>query len=74
AQPKRLDLDWRLLEYALKQGVRIAVCPDAHSTADIDLVKYGVATARKGGLSKDDVVNCMTLKNFEGYIQGAKAK
>ncbi len=72
AQPKRLDLDWRLLQSARRQGVRIAICPDAHSIDDIKLMKFGVTAARKGGLSAEDIINTFDLKQFESYLKGSE--
>jgi DNA polymerase (family 10) len=38
-------------------GVKFAINPDAHSTEDIALLKYGIDVARRGWLTKDDVIN-----------------
>jgi DNA polymerase (family 10) len=57
ADPHRLDLDWRWLPAARRHGVRIEIGPDAHSIAGLDHAALGVAMARKGGLSADDVLN-----------------
>ena len=57
ASPYRLDLDWRWCRQAKEQGVLFAVNPDAHSVEDLDFVAFGVASARKGWLTADDVIN-----------------
>jgi len=57
AHPYRLDIDWRWLRYAKEKGVKIAINPDAHRADDIKDVFYGVGTARKGWLTKEEVVN-----------------
>jgi len=57
ADPHRLDLDWRLLRQARAAGALIEIGPDAHSTTGLDNVKFGVGMARKGGLTRDDVLN-----------------
>lgn len=57
AHPYRLDIDWRWMRCAKEKGVNIAINPDAHRADDIKDVFYGLGTARKGWLTKEDVVN-----------------
>jgi DNA polymerase (family 10) len=57
AHPQRLDLDWRHLKTARDKGVLIAINPDSHKTQGLTDYWYGVGIARKGWLSKQDVVN-----------------
>ncbi|MCZ6602639.1 MAG: DNA polymerase/3'-5' exonuclease PolX [Planctomycetota bacterium] len=64
ANPRRLDLDWRLLRAAKKAGARFSINPDAHSTEAIGDVRYGVGIARKGWIAKEDVINTKPLKEF----------
>ena len=52
ANPYRLDVDWQWIDYAMQAGVPISINPDAHSTRGIDDIRYGVAAARKGGLTR----------------------
>lgn len=68
SNPHRLDLDWRHLRRAKELGVKIAIGPDAHSVEGLDDICYGVGIARKGGLNKDDVVNCLPCGAFEKLI------
>ena len=55
--PHRLDLDWRWLRRARECGVLIAIGPDAHSAAGLDHVDLGIGIARKGWLTRGDVLN-----------------
>ena len=64
ANPYRLDLDWRWIPYAIEKGVLIAINPDAHSLEGIRDVRWGVLSARKGGLTKDACLNCRGVDNF----------
>lgn len=57
ANPYRLDLDWRFYQQAKSQGVLFSINPDAHGIDEIDNMMYGVAMARKGGLTAGDIVN-----------------
>jgi DNA polymerase (family X) len=61
ANPNRLDLDWRYCRYASEKGVMIVINPDAHSTAGLGDVRYGVNVARKGWLRARDILNTRPL-------------
>ena len=74
AHPRRLDIDWRWLEYALEKGAMISVNPDAHDTDGYDDCRYGVLAAQKGGLTKDRNLSSFTLPEFEAYLQKRRAE
>ena len=59
ANPHRLDLDWRYLRSAKDRGVKIAINPDSHTIDGMHDYLYGVGIARKGWLTKDDVINSL---------------
>jgi DNA polymerase (family 10) len=69
ANPYRLDVDWSQIPYALKKGVMISVNPDAHSIREIDNIRWGIASARKGGLTKDMTWNAMSLQQVEKWLK-----
>jgi DNA polymerase (family 10) len=70
ANPHRLDLDWREIRAAKEAGAFFAVNPDAHHTSGYEHIRYGIGIARKGWLTKKDVVNTLTadalLRRFRG--------
>ncbi|CAN5339724.1 DNA polymerase/3'-5' exonuclease PolX [soil metagenome] len=72
AHPSRLDMDWRWWRLAKEKGVRCAINPDAHSTAGLQHLFYGVRAARKGWLERDDVVNCLPLGQIEGVLEAKR--
>jgi histidinol phosphatase-like PHP family hydrolase len=74
ANPWRLDLDWRWHRHALKLGCIFSINPDAHSTAEIDLMRWGIAMARKGGVSADQVLNTLDLHKFSRWLEGRKQR
>ena len=74
AHPYRLDIDWRLLPEARKMGIKIAINPDAHSTADLGYTFYGLGAARKGWLEKRDVLNCLSAEELKSYFAQRRAK
>jgi DNA polymerase (family 10) len=57
AHPARLDLDDVHARRAKELGVPISINTDAHSEADLDMLFYGVATARRAWLEPKDVIN-----------------
>jgi DNA polymerase (family 10) len=74
AHPWRLDVDWRWHQTAIKFGCMVSINPDAHSTAEIDNLKWGVAMARKGGIPADRVINCMSAHQFKRFLSGKQSK
>jgi DNA polymerase (family X) len=72
ANPWRLDLDWRWHETALNLGCMMSINPDAHSTREIDLTHWGVEMARKGGVPKQRVLNCLSKEKFAEYLEGRR--
>ncbi len=74
ANPYRLDIDWSHIPYAMKKGVMISVNPDAHSIREIHNIKWGVESARKGGLTKDMTWNAMGLKEIENWLKKKNKK
>ena len=58
--PWRLDMDWRWWKLAKEKGVKCAINPDAHRTEDLQWLWLGVKLARKGWLTRADVINCLT--------------
>jgi DNA polymerase (family 10) len=68
ANPHRFDMDWRYLKKAAAQGVRFSINPDAHSPEGLKDTAYGVGIARKGWLTKKEVVNTMTLGEMEKFL------
>lgn len=64
ANPHRLDIDWRLLRECTRLGILVAVNPDAHSIHGLEDERYGIGTARKGGIEARQVVNCMATEEL----------
>lgn len=68
ASPYRLDLDWRWIEYSIDQNVMLSINPDAHEMQGYHDMHYGVAIARKGGLTKNMTFNAFGLVEMEAYL------
>jgi DNA polymerase (family 10) len=71
ADPHRLDLDWRYCRQAKKLGVAIEIGPDAHSTAGLDNVHFGIGMARKAWLEAGEILN---TRNADGVLAFARKR
>ena len=60
------------IDYAQQQGVMLSINPDAHSTAGLLDMHYGVAIGRKGGLLRDMTFNALTLTEIVVYLTERK--
>jgi DNA polymerase (family 10) len=74
AHPQRLDLDWVHCKRAKALGVTLVINPDAHSTGDIALYRYGVDVARRGWLEKKDVFNTRSATDVAKALKARKEK
>jgi histidinol phosphatase-like PHP family hydrolase len=63
ANPWRLDLDCLCMRR--RDGSAAYINPDAHSTREIDPTHWGIEMARKGGVPKGRVLNCLTRKSSQ---------
>ena len=72
ANPNRLDMDWRHIEYALEQNVLISINPDAHSIEGMDDIQYGIKVAQKAGVTKNQNLSSFPLAAFEALIARKK--
>jgi DNA polymerase (family 10) len=73
ANPRRLDMDWRWWPLAREKGVKCAINPDAHSTAGLQDLIFGVGIARKGWLTKNDVINTLPLARIESVLKAKRS-
>ena len=69
ASPWRFDLDWRLWHYARSKGVKCVVNCDAHRLDHFGYLRLGAGVARKGWLTKGDVVNTLSLAELRKALR-----
>lgn len=69
AHPRRLDLDWKWIEYAIEKKALLSINPDAHSLEGYNDIKYGVLAAQKGGLTKENNLSSFGLSEFETFLE-----
>jgi DNA polymerase (family 10) len=69
ADPHRLDLDWRYCRQAKELGVTIEIGPDAHSTAGLDNVHFGIGMARKAWLEAGEILNAGSAEDVLAFVR-----
>jgi DNA polymerase (family 10) len=69
AHPSRLDLDDMYARRAKELGIPISINTDSHSEEDFDMLFYGVATARRAWLTKEDVINTWSTKKLLAWLK-----
>jgi DNA polymerase (family 10) len=66
--PRRLDMEPRWLRAARERGIPFVVSTDAHSTAALGNLRYGVTTARRGWIRRGEVLNTLALDAFVNAV------
>jgi DNA polymerase (family 10) len=72
ANPWRLDMDWRHWHRAAERGLLCAINPDAHETDGLRHVAAGVNSARKGWLTRAQVLNTRGLAGVQQWLKERK--
>ncbi|HNQ61407.1 MAG TPA: PHP domain-containing protein [Bacteroidia bacterium] len=68
ANPYRLDIDWRHIQYAISKNVMLSINPDAHRKEGYHDMYYGVCTARKGALTKNMTFNALSRDEVSDFF------
>jgi DNA polymerase (family X) len=74
ASPYRFDLDWRLWPYAKSRGVKCVINCDAHRFEHAGFLRLGAGIARKGWLTKADVINALPYHQLIQALQSKRAR
>ncbi len=74
AHPKRLDIDWRWIDYCTEKGVMISIDPDAHTIEGYKDIHYGVLAAQKAGITKAQNLSSFSVAQMETFIAQQKSK
>jgi DNA polymerase (family X) len=67
--PDRLDLKDEHILWARRYGPKFAVNTDSHSPVHLSLMRFGVATAQRGWLTKGDVINTWPLAKLRRFLR-----
>jgi DNA polymerase (family 10) len=74
ANPHRLDLDATACRKAKRLGIPLVINPDAHSTAGISDLYYGIGVARRAGLIDKDVFNAAPYKVVAKRLEALRSR
>ncbi len=72
ASPRRLDMDWRHWRKAAEKGLLTSINPDAHRIAQLDYFRVGIGAARKGWLTKAQVLNTRPLAEMKSWFSARR--
>jgi len=66
--PHRLDLEPKWIKEARKRSLKFVISTDAHSTSDLENLKFGIGIARRGGVRRGEVLNTLSFKSFQQSV------
>lgn len=72
ANPHRLDIDWRWIQYCIQKNVMISINPDAHERQGFLDMYFGTCAARKGMLTKEMCYNALSLEQIENMFKNKR--
>jgi DNA polymerase (family X) len=67
--PQRLDLSDVLIREAIGNGVKLVINTDSHDLSHMNLMRYGVATARRGWATKNDILNALPYNELIEWLK-----
>jgi len=74
ASPYRFDMDWRFWPYAKSKGVKCVINCDGHRFEHAGFLRLGAGIARKGWLTKEDVINTLPLERLRNELRAKRRK
>jgi DNA polymerase (family X) len=72
--PDRLDLPDELIARARRHGVKFSLDTDSHSTLHLGHLRYGIGTAQRAWLTRDDIINAWPLARLREFIQAKRGR
>ena len=67
--PERLDLPDPIIKQAVENGVKLIINTDSHAVSEMNLMKYGVAMARRGWAKKNDILNTLGYNELVEWLK-----
>ena len=69
AHPSRLDLDDVHARRAIEMGIKLSINTDAHSDLDMDLMHFGVSSARRAWVEAESVINTWSVQKLWEWLK-----
>lgn len=68
AYPNRLDLEGSLVKSAINSGIKLVIGSDAHRSAQMELIDYGIFQARRGFANKNEIINSLSYNKIKSIF------
>jgi DNA polymerase (family 10) len=68
AYPNRLDLSGEIIRLAVEAGVKMPIDTDSHASSQMEMMRYGVAQARRGWATKSDIINTQSFEEVKNFF------
>ena len=68
--PNRLDPPDTIIKQGVENGIKFIINTDSHSLQQMNLMRYGVAMARRGFAKKSDILNTLSYNEFMKWLEG----
>ncbi|OIO49035.1 MAG: DNA polymerase III [Parcubacteria group bacterium CG1_02_42_13] len=72
ALPDRLDLKDEHVRKCVAKGVKLAIDSDAHSATHFAYLEYGIAQARRGWATREDIINTRPLEKMKSFLKNSE--
>src|SRR5438445_469211 len=69
--PYRLDMEPRWIREARQRKIKFVISTDAHSTRDMNNLKFGIGIARRGWVRRGEVLNTLSVSRFQKAVRPA---
>jgi len=69
AYPDRLDIKGEYIKKCVEAGVKMSIDSDAHSVRHFSVLEFGVAQARRGWATKNDIINAWPADKMLGFLK-----
>jgi len=74
AQPNRLDLAEDLVPDAIERGISLIIGTDSHADDQLDLMRYGIDTAKRGWALAENIENTKSRSDFVEVLAQSSAR
>lgn len=71
-RPERLDLSDIYCKKAKENGIKFTTGTDAHNLWDMDYMKFGIYTAQRGWLEKNDIINTLSYDELNKFLSNRR--
>ena len=74
SQPRRMDIDEHWVKKCVEEDVKMVITTDSHSLGNFAYMEIGVAIARRGWATKDNILNTGSWEDIKKFVNGKRKK